>query len=178
MNRSPLGRLRLSPLPPLAQALVASGILFAVMPLISRADDSGTGSTTSDVNLPAVQVSGQRDGDIAAGKKLSGGALGDRAQVDTPFSTTVKTSYDIADLSARSATDAFKYDAATSTVVSSDTAENALFSVRGMELDQLNGSKVDGQAFPLWDIDLGLEPFEQVQLLKGLSGFMYGFGAP
>ena len=42
----------------------------------------------------------------------------------------------------------------------------------------LNGVKVDGQNFPSWDTDLPLEPFEQVQLLKGLGGFMYGFGSP
>ncbi|MGI4861558.1 MAG: TonB-dependent siderophore receptor [Janthinobacterium lividum] len=147
----------------------------------STASDAKTGANTgatSDDSLPAVTVSGQRDSATATGKTVNSGALGDRAQVDTPFSTNAKTSDDIADLGARSATDAFKYDAATSTVTSSDTSENALFSVRGMELDQLNSIKVDGQAFPLWDVDLGLEPFEQVQLLKGLSGFMYGFGAP
>ncbi|MGI4861543.1 MAG: TonB-dependent siderophore receptor [Janthinobacterium lividum] len=178
MNRSPLSRFRLSPPPRLAQALVASGILFAATPSLSRADDSVNGATASDASLPAIRVSAQRDSDLAAGKKLNGGALGDRAQVDTPFSTTVKTGDDIADLGARSATDAFKYDAATATATSGETSENATFSIRGMEIDQLNSTKVDGQSFPQWDIDLGLEPFEQVQLLKGLSGFMYGFGAP
>ena len=53
-----------------------------------------------------------------------------------------------------------------------------MFTVRGMPIDTLNSIKVDGQSFPSWDTDLSLEPFEQVQLLKGLSGFMYGFGAP
>jgi iron complex outermembrane receptor protein len=58
------------------------------------------------------------------------------------------------------------------------TAENSVSSVRGLQIDMLNGVKVDGQSFPSWDTDLPLEPFEQVQLLKGLSGFTYGFGSP
>ncbi|CAH2774854.1 MAG: Ferrichrome-iron receptor [uncultured Paraburkholderia sp.] len=43
--------------------------------------------------------------------------------------------------------------------------------------DTLNSFKMDGQTFPSWDTDLSLEPFEQVELLKGLSGFMYSFGS-
>ena len=79
---------------------------------------------------------------------------------------------------AATANDLFKYDPAVSAISENAVSENSMFTVRGMPIDTLNSIKVDGQTFPSWDTDLSLEPFEQVELLKGLSGFMYGFGAP
>ncbi|WP_240648278.1 TonB-dependent siderophore receptor [Pararobbsia silviterrae] len=129
-------------------------------------------------SLPTVTVSAQASNDALRTDKISAGALGDHKQVDTPFSTNVKSSEDIQDLMASTANDVFKYDPAVSIIGDHATAENSVFSVRGMQIDMLNGLKIDGQSFTGWDMDLPLEPFEQVQLLKGLSGFMYGFGAP
>jgi iron complex outermembrane recepter protein len=129
-------------------------------------------------DLPAVTVSADRDSDPTNTARISAGALGERKQVDTPFSTVVKSSEEIKDLMAGTANDVFKYDPSVVVIGDNATSENSTFSVRGMQIDMLNGVKVDGQNFPSWDTDLPLEPFEQVQLLKGLGGFMYGFGSP
>lgn len=50
--------------------------------------------------------------------------------------------------------------------------------VRGIPLDDYNGYKINGLPFFMTTVELPLESFESVQLLKGASGFMYGFGAP
>jgi iron complex outermembrane receptor protein len=128
--------------------------------------------------LPAVSVSAAKDTTVAQADTVSAGALGSRKQVDTPFSTHVVTSDEAQDLFATTANDLYKYDPAVSVISENAISENSMFTVRGMPIDTLNSIKVDGQTFPSWDTDLSLEPFEQVELLKGLSGFMYGFGAP
>jgi iron complex outermembrane receptor protein len=50
--------------------------------------------------------------------------------------------------------------------------------VRGLPVDLLNGFKMDGLSIPNWGSDMPLEPFSQIELLKGPGGFMYGFGQP
>mgnify|MGYP004710570437 FL=1 len=50
--------------------------------------------------------------------------------------------------------------------------------VRGVPLDDYNGYKINGTPFFMTTVELPLESFEAVQLLKGASGFMYGFNAP
>lgn len=127
--------------------------------------------------LPATSVSAGRDDDVRV-ERVSSGALGTRRAVDTPFSVVAVNSEQIKNQMAQTATDAFKWDPAVSTLSENKRNENAYFAVRGMRVDMLDGTKVDGQNFVSWQADIPLEPFEQVELLKGLSGFMYGFGAP
>jgi iron complex outermembrane receptor protein len=158
----------------LSAALMASvGISLCTLSSTGWAQAAADSTT-----LPAVSVTASRDDPATQTDTVSAGALGSRKQVDTPFSTHVVTSEEGEDMFARTANDLFKYDPAVTVTSTNAIAENSMFSVRGMPIDTLNGIKVDGQSFPSWDTDLPLEPFEQVQLLKGLSGFMYGFGAP
>ncbi|WP_233272851.1 TonB-dependent siderophore receptor [Paraburkholderia acidisoli] len=160
---------------------------FAVLPTVSAAQaapavaasaPAATDTPASAPTLPTVKVTATAADDALRTDRVSAGALGARKQVDTPFSTDVKSSEDIKDLRATSVNDVFKYDPAVSIVGNGRTGENSTFSIRGIQLDQLNGNKIDGQSFTGWDMNLPLEAFEQVQLLKGLSGFMYGFSAP
>jgi iron complex outermembrane receptor protein len=130
------------------------------------------------VTLPAVSVTASAADAAMQIDKVSAGALGSHEQVDTPFSTHVVSSEEADDLMASTANDLFQYGPAAFVSSSNRVSENSMFTVRGMHVDTLNGIKVDGQSFPSWDTDLPLEPFEQVQLLKGLSGFMYGFASP
>jgi iron complex outermembrane receptor protein len=153
--------------------LATTAILFlSTMPIAARAQSSDTS------NLPAISVVAPASSTETQTENVSAGALGTHKQVDTPFSTVAVSSEQIADRQASSAAEVFKYDPAVSLASDNATAENAPFSIRGMPIDMLNGFKVDGQNFPSWDTDLSLEPFERVDLLKGLSGFMYGFGSP
>lgn len=175
VNRPTFAR-RLSRTPSLLNAVLLASVGLSLSTLSSpgwaqaAATDSGT--------LPAVSVTASRDTAMPQADTVSAGALGSRKQVDTPFSTHVVSSDEAKDLMATTANDLFKYDPAVAITSDNSVSENSMFSVRGLQIDTLNGIKVDGQSFPSWDTDLSLEPFEQVQLLKGLSGFMYGFGSP
>ncbi|KAK48698.1 ligand-gated channel [Caballeronia jiangsuensis] len=157
-----------------AALLASAGLALSTMPSHAWAQDANPDVTS----LPAITVKASADSATAQADKINAGALGTHKQVDTPFSTHVVTNEEGQDLFANTANDLFQYDPAVSITSSNAVSENSMFNVRGMPIDTLNSIKVDGQSFPSWDTDLSLEPFEQVELLKGLSGFMYGFGAP
>ncbi len=161
--------------------LLSAGLLASVGLTLSTLSSTGwaqVAASDAPATLPTVSVSASKDTTVAQADTISAGALGSRKQVDTPFSTHVVTSEEGKDLFATTSNDLFKYDPAVSVISDNAISENSMFTVRGMPIDTLNSIKVDGQSFPSWDTDLPLEPFEQVELLKGLSGFMYGFGAP
>ncbi|WNC93320.1 TonB-dependent siderophore receptor [Paraburkholderia sp. FT54] len=162
-------------------SLLSAGLLASIGLTLSTLSTSGwaqAAASDAGATLPAVSVSASKDTTVAQADTVSEGALGLRKQVDTPFSTHVVTSEEAQDLFATTANDLYKYDPAVSVISDNAISENSMFTVRGMPIDTLNSIKVDGQTFPSWDTDLSLEPFEQVELLKGLSGFMYGFGSP
>ena len=162
-------------------SLLSAGLLVSAGLSLSTLSSSGwaqVAASDTAATLPAVSVSATKDTTVAQADTVSAGALGSRKQVDTPFSTRVVMSDEAQDLMAATANDLFKYDPAVATISENGISENSMFTVRGMPIDTLNSIKVDGQTFPSWDTDLSLEPFEQVELLKGLSGFMYGFGSP
>ncbi|WP_454731425.1 MULTISPECIES: TonB-dependent siderophore receptor [Cupriavidus] len=163
--------LRLSPV---ASAVLGLTVAFAALPALAQAQ----AQTQAEATLPTATVSASRDAEPAKVERVSGGALGDRKPVDTPFSVVGVTSEEIQERMAQTANDVFKYDPSVSILGDNTRTENSYFAVRGMRVDPLNGTKVDGQNFVAWDTELPLEPFEQVELLKGLSGFMYGFGTP
>jgi len=165
-------------------ALAAVGTTQAYAQATATGADAATTSSSTPAQptaqLTTTTVTGDRsnDYDPLAVKNVTSGALGTRKAVDTPFSTTTVTNEQAQDLMATSINDVFKYDPSVAQVISSATGENAVFSVRGLAIDMLNGIKVDGQSFPVWDADLAMEPFEKVELLKGAGGFMYGFATP
>lgn len=161
-------------------SLLSAALMVSAGLSLSTLSTRGWAQETSGdpVTLPALNVTASRDTTTAQADTISAGALGSRKQVDTPFSTHVVTSEEAQDLMASTANDLYKYDPAVAVSSDNRISENALFTLRGLPIDTLNGIKVDGQSFPSWDTDLSLEPFEQVELLKGLSGFMYGFGSP
>ncbi|WP_241030467.1 TonB-dependent receptor [Paraburkholderia sp. Ac-20347] len=147
----------------------------------TQSDNTGDAAPSAAADgkaLPTVKVNAARDSETASPKRVTAGALGNRRQVDTPFSTDVVTTERGKDLLANTANDLFKYDPAVTVVGDNTTGENSAFAIRGLAVDMLNGVKVDGQNFPSWDTELSLEQFEQVEVLKGLSGFMYGFSTP
>jgi iron complex outermembrane receptor protein len=175
------GRPAFAPAPRRIPSLLSAGLFVSVGLSLSTLSSPGWAQATASdaaATLPAVSVSASKDTTVAQADTISAGALGSRKQVDTPFSTHVVTSEEAQDLFATTANDLFKYDPAVTVSSENSVSENSMFNVRGMPIDTLNSIKVDGQTFPLWDTDLSLEPFEQVELLKGLSGFMYGFGSP
>lgn len=135
-----------------------------------------------DATLPTVRVTSRQEGESAIpsyrASVASEGALGTKEVLDTPFSTSVATQVFIANQQASTLADAFKADAAVTALNNSISGENSQIAIRGLPLDMLNGIKINGLNAVVWNADLPLEHFEQISLLKGLSGFMYGFSTP
>jgi iron complex outermembrane receptor protein len=166
---------------PFSRVRHARGLLLissALLSLSASAFSPTVATSTVTDTLPEIIVKSLNESAAITVEHVSAGALGSRKQIDTPFSSVAVTSETVADLQADSAAAAFRYDASVNNAGSNATGENAVLSVRGLAVDMLNGFKVDGQNFPSWDTDLSLEPFEKLELLKGLSGFMYGFSSP
>lgn len=118
-----------------------------------------------------IVVSGRR------GKMVNAGGLGARSILDTPFSITAVSEEEIRDRMVSAVDDVLKGDASVRTASNGTITIMPEVTVRGLLLDQLNSYKIDGLAFPN-RTNLPVEHFSQVELLKGLSGFMFGFGTP
>ena len=137
--------------------------------------------TTPDASekaLPTVQVTAAQDTAQHLKEDVSSGALGARSQLDTPFSTTVVTSEELQDRQPSKLGDVFATDASVSDNGNAYNAWATYVTVRGMQLDWQSGFKIDGMPFNSYGITMPYEQLEKVELLKGLTGFMYGFGAP
>lgn len=147
---------------------------FSVIPVITEKDAPQT--------LSEVQVQASKEGNGLLSRyeasTASQGALGDKSLLDTPFSVSVVKAEDILDRQASNVAEAFKLDAAVTASSNGVARESTMITVRGLALDLLNGYKIDGLNISPWNTDLPIEHFEQVELLKGLSGFMYGFAQP
>lgn len=109
---------------------------------------------------------------------IGGGALGTMSQMDTPFSTSIVTHEQMQNRQVHKLGDVFANDASVGDNSDSNSSWSTYVTVRGLPLDYSNGYKIDGRPFIGYGITLPYEQLEQVELLKGLSGFMYGFGAP
>lgn len=112
------------------------------------------------------------------GAKVSAGALGQVTQKDTPFSSAVVTNEQILEQASQKLGELFIQDASVSDNSGTYTAWGTYLTVRGMDLDWQNAYRIDGKPFLGYTVTLPYEHFEQVELLKGATGFMYGFGAP
>lgn len=118
------------------------------------------------------------NGDRAPAERLAAGALGARSDLETPFSTAQVSSAQIEDRQIKSLGTLFSGDASVASKGGTYTQSAYAVSVRGLTLDFTNGYKIDGQPFQMYGVELPLEMFESVQLLKGATGFLYGFSAP
>jgi hypothetical protein len=165
-----------------ATVFIARVVVIAGLPLGAFAQ---TGQTTQSAQsapeqaLPTVTVSAAQEIDVGPHlDKPMTRALGSRKQLDTPFSTTVITGDDLAERQVTKLGDVFFTDASVSDNSNANNAWSSYLTVRGLQLDWQNGFKINGMPFVSYGITLPYEQLEQVELLKGASGFMYGFGNP
>ena len=136
-------------------------------------------ATSAGAALPVVTVTASQDDTPQhLGAKVSTGALGARTQLETPFSTTVVRSEDLAERQVSKLGDVFALDASVSDNSGAYSSWASYITVRGLPLDWQNAYRIDGKPFLSYAITLPYEHFEQIELLKGSSGFMYGFGSP
>ncbi len=106
------------------------------------------------------------------------GVLGNKLLQDTPYSIEVYSSDLIKNKQARSLADITKGDASISLMQDNLTTENNSFAIRGLMPDQFIGQRIDGLPTYSRAKDMPLEHMERVEILKGVSGFLYGFGQP
>ncbi|EHD19721.1 MULTISPECIES: TonB-dependent siderophore receptor [Brenneria] len=122
--------------------------------------------------LETITVSAQRR------EIVSGGTLGARSDLQTPFATHSVDSEKIEERQAKTIGKLFEGEAGVAAKGSSYGLDAYALTVRGLSLDFVNGYKIDGHPFQMYGVELPLEMFEQVQLLKGATGFLYGIGSP
>jgi iron complex outermembrane receptor protein len=128
--------------------------------------------------LPTVSVVARGEAETGLKRAAAAGALGARSVLDTPFSVSVVDKEEIQDRQVTTIEQAFRFDPS-ATSSSGEYGRGSSILVRGLGIDATNGFKVDGLAIPGWGNELlPMEMFERVELLKGLTGFMYGFGSP
>ncbi|MCH4249233.1 MAG: TonB-dependent receptor [Acinetobacter populi] len=110
-------------------------------------------------------------------KKITqSGALGSKSILDTPFSVTVVESDDISKRGAKTLGQIFINDPAVYSQSAAMATDWWGTAVRGLGVSNYY---IDG--FPMslhWGGDFPAEAAESVTVLKGLTGFMYGFGSP
>ncbi len=138
------------------------------------------GLAQAQTTLPTVEVAAPAVSGVTQnlGAKVSAGALGNVTQKDTPFSSTVVTSEQIQEQASQKLGDLFSMDASVSDNTGANTAWSTYLTVRGMDLDWENSYRMNGKPFLGYSTTLPYEHFEQVELLKGASAFMSGFGIP
>ncbi|TEA79990.1 TonB-dependent siderophore receptor [Allopusillimonas ginsengisoli] len=130
--------------------------------------------------LPEVSVIGTREDHTLQHLQspVLSGALGTRSKLETPFSSTVIISADIKERQVNKLGDVFMTDASVSDNSAAYGAWANYLTVRGLPLDWQNSFRIDGKPFMSYATTLPYEQFERVDLLKGATGFMYGFGSP
>lgn len=163
--------------PKLRPATVAALLLFTTSQA-ALAQETQSAAQPQEASLPAISVTASQDTLQHLREDVSSGALGSRTQLETPYSTTIVTGEELADRQVAKLGDVFAQDASVSDNSNPYNAWASYITVRGMQLDWQNGFRIDGQPFNGYGITMPYEQLESVELLKGLSGFMYGFGAP
>ncbi|HWU97456.1 MAG TPA: TonB-dependent receptor [Oxalicibacterium sp.] len=166
---------RLTPLAAALAAVFGTSVLLHAQAFAQTSLDTSVSQATQ---LPTVTVTATGDSPQHLNAKTDAGALGSRSQLDTPFSSTVVKSEDLAERQVNKLGDVFALDASVSDNSGGYTSWATYITVRGLPLDWQNSYRIDGMPFMSYSITPPYEHFEQVELLKGLSGFMYGFAAP
>ena len=160
--------------------VLALASIYAPYAHAQSSDPSGSTDAQSVTQMPTVTIQADAFDDTLEHltSPVDAGALGNRSQLETPFSSDVVTAADIESRQVSKLGDVFALDASVSDNSSSNGAWASYLSVRGLPLDWQNAFRIDGKPFVSYVTTLPYEQFERIDLLKGASGFMYGFGAP
>ncbi len=127
--------------------------------------------------LDAVVVTDRAVGGYKAKEAGAAGALGSRQVIDTPFSISVITESLISDQQARLLTEVLRNEPSAVPGFGSGYSSYQTVSLRGFALNYNANYRRDGLPFTHFS-ETPFENVEQVEVLKGLSGFLNGFAAP
>ncbi len=129
-----------------------------------------TGEGPNDIIVNGLAI------DEGQNKITGSGALGNKSLLDTPFSITVVDSADISKRQATTIAQIFANDPSVFSFATAGTTNWWGTQIRGLGVRNYYIDDVPMLLY--WGGDFALESVETVEALKGLSGFMYGFGAP
>jgi len=160
--------------------LAGTPALTATLAMAQEATDKtqAANANAADAQLPTVTVSGAAEGKQHLQTQSASGALGSRSVLDTPFSVTSVTADELADKQILKLGDVFYGDASVSDNSGGYSAWASYVTIRGLPADWQNSFRIDGKPFLSYGLTLPYDHFERIDLLKGSSGFMYGFGTP
>ncbi|MDL5367582.1 TonB-dependent receptor [Xanthomonas sp. NCPPB 2654] len=148
-------------------ATLAAALLLACNAYAEDTDPE----TDQATELDAVSVT-------AARVHANAGALGERNIQDTPFAIQVLDREDLDKRQVVSLGDAFFNDPSVVTQVGAySSGWSSPIINRGLGLSY-DSYRVNGLQVSSWGSEWPLEAMEQVELLKGPAGFLYGFGQP
>ncbi len=108
-------------------------------------------------------------------KEVNVGAFGAKSPMDVPLAIQSYSSKEIRDTAARTAMDVLSHDASVAGASYGNSFDN--FRLRGFAIDNFNTIRRDGLSLAAHH-DVGLENIERIDVLKGPSGFLYGFNSP
>ena len=172
-------------LAPLAFAAFLMFGAFAATPALAQSTGASTetavpadGAAQATLKATTVTDSALRETPQNLKQSVQAGALGSRSQLDTPFSTTVVSQEQLEQRQPAKLGDVFVTDASVTDGSNAFDAWAGYIYVRGMPIDWQSGFKLDGMPVMTYGVTMPYEQFDRVELLKGLSGFMYGFVAP
>ncbi|SER83169.1 TonB-dependent siderophore receptor [Sphingobium sp. YR768] len=157
----------------LLSATTMTGMAACPAVFVTKAD-AAEDAARPDAN-EAIIVTGLKP-DEGQNRVSQGGALGAKALLDTPYSVTVIDADDIARRQANSIGQIFANDPSVFSSAPSGSTNWWGTQIRGLGVR--NYYIDDVPLLLYWGGDFPLEPIESVTALKGLTGFMYGFGAP
>jgi iron complex outermembrane receptor protein len=154
-----------------AQSAIACAVLHGLAATAAQAQSATEGGA-----LPTIVVTAPKAG-YAASDSAAAGALGARAILDTPFTVNVVTRQLIDDQQARLLTEVLRTDPAATTSFGGGYTSYQSVNLRGFGLSNTANFRRDGLPFTHLS-ETPFENVERVEVLKGLSGFLYGFASP
>ncbi|NIJ38497.1 iron complex outermembrane receptor protein [Sphingopyxis panaciterrae] len=143
--------------------------------LADSAADTADAGDAAEQRRSDIVVTGLHQGE-GQNKEADNGALGSKSLLDTPYSITVVGKEDISKRQANTIAQIFVNDPSVFSFATAGTTNWWGTQIRGLGVR--NYYIDDVPLLLYWGGDFPLESVESVEALKGLSGFMYGFGAP
>lgn len=160
-------------------ALLAATVMTGLsLGMPALAEENGAADESAERRTEGPQdivVTGLRP-DEGQNAITDAGALGAKPLLDTPYSITVVDAEDISKRQATTIAQIFVNDPAVFSFATAGTTNWWGTQIRGLGVR--NYFIDDVPLLLYWGGDFPLESVESVEALKGLTGFMYGFGAP
>jgi iron complex outermembrane receptor protein len=168
---------KLTKLTPIAFAV---GCVLGLAPIVSVLAADGvsskmeTGEKNAEQSLSAVLVTAIRK-PLYDVRDINLGAFGAKDTFDVPVSIQSYSSELIENQRARTLNDVLKNDPSVQNTAVGGAFDN--ISIRGFAIDWANTMRRDGLSLAPYQ-DVPLENIERIDVLKGPSGFLYGYNSP